>query len=311
MQKFVMQKSILLLSAFAVALASPAYGQSKKELAAQDAMLAERITNLESRMLTGDPAAERLMQRIDALEEAQRTLTGELERVRYERDNLRTEVKALTDDVRAMQELSNRMQIHLDAVDLVASEQQNRRAPRVYDGSPNAGQYATPSYQTQQPVPYDPTPNYGTNPTIISGPPSVSQQTIGVQDSYQDLASLPASGKQKMLEGRFLEAQSDFKTYLGAIPDAADAGEVNFWLGESHYVQGQFTDAASAYIQSMKKAPNGIKAPDAMVKLAGALRELGKKAEACQTLDSFPAQYPNAAAIIRQKVRDELARTGC
>ena len=63
-------------------LAAPAYAQSKKELAAVDAQLAQHLTTLESRMLTGDPAAERLMQRMDSLETSQRTLTGEVETLR-------------------------------------------------------------------------------------------------------------------------------------------------------------------------------------------------------------------------------------
>ena len=45
-------------------LATPAMAQSKKELAAVDAQLAQRLSTLESRMLTGDPAAERLMQKM-------------------------------------------------------------------------------------------------------------------------------------------------------------------------------------------------------------------------------------------------------
>ena len=75
--------------------ATPAQAQSKKELAAQNVALAERLARLESRMLTGYPAAERLMTRIDSLETAQRTLRGELERVAYERDGLKGEVMQL------------------------------------------------------------------------------------------------------------------------------------------------------------------------------------------------------------------------
>ena len=95
------------------------------------------------------------------------------------------------------------------------------------------------------------------------------------------------------------------------MPDAPDAGEIQFWLGETYYVRQGYADAADAYIASMRKSPKGIKAPDAMVRLAGALRGLGKKDEACRTLDSFPAQYPNAAASIRTRHKTELARTGC
>ena len=72
-----MRKSISLLTAsFAclVLASTPAAAQSKKELAAQNAQLAQRLTALENRMLTGDPAAERLMQRMDSLESSQRAL---------------------------------------------------------------------------------------------------------------------------------------------------------------------------------------------------------------------------------------------
>ncbi len=293
-----MYKFVLALSIAFFVFVGPAQAQSKKELAQQDLELAERISVLESRLLTGDPAAERLMQRIDALEASQRTLTGEVERLRFERDNLRAEVAALGDDVRELQELSTRMKIHLDAVDLIAQEQAARRAPTIYDGSPNAF-----SNQSN-------TIDYG-QPSSIPDAPVFREQTIGVQQNYNDLSELPDKAKQKLAEGDFIGAQTDFRTYLDNLPDAPDAGEISYWLGESYYVTQSYADAADSYINSMRKDPNGVKAPDAMVKLAAALRELGKTTEACQTLDSFPAQYPNAADHVRNRARTELARTGC
>jgi hypothetical protein len=104
-------------------IAVPAQAQSKKELAAQNTALAERLGRLESRMLTGDPAAERLMARIDALESAQRALRGELERVAYERDGLKGEVMQLRTELQIIQDMAGRMRVHLDAVDLIAQEQ--------------------------------------------------------------------------------------------------------------------------------------------------------------------------------------------
>ena len=67
----------LLCVAVAMLTASSAHAQSKRELAAQNAQLAQRIGILEQRLLTGDPAAERLMARMDNLETSQRSLTGE------------------------------------------------------------------------------------------------------------------------------------------------------------------------------------------------------------------------------------------
>ena len=90
-------------------------------------------------MLTGDPAAERLMQRMDSLETSQRTLTGEVETLRYERETLLKQVEAMAAEIQTKQALIDRMKIHLDAVDLVSSEtsssnivQSDPYAPRTY-----------------------------------------------------------------------------------------------------------------------------------------------------------------------------------
>jgi len=119
MRAIIVSLALLLVTS----LVSPAsMAQSKKELAAQNAELVQRLERLESRLLTGDPAAEALMSRVDAIETSNRNLTGEVERLRFERDNLRAEVKALADDVRTLQEQSTKFNIHLDAVELVAKQ---------------------------------------------------------------------------------------------------------------------------------------------------------------------------------------------
>ncbi len=311
-------------------LAAPSYAQSKKELAAVDAQLAQRLTTLESRMLTGDPAAERLMQRMDALETSQRTLTGEVETLRYERDTLLKQVEAMAAELQTKQSLIDRMKIHLDAVDLVSSETRaparissNPYAPRTYgqDGGYSSGTvvqsspYTEPqSYSSEATI----DPSYdSTQLSQIPAAPIFNERTIDVQETYQqetyqnDVTELGASGKTKLAEGDFIGAQTAFKQYLEYNPDASDKGEINYWLGESYFVRGGYADAADAYITSMREDAKGVKAPDAMVRLAASLRELGNKAEACQTLATFPAQFPNASSTTKEKARVEAARTGC
>lgn len=293
-------------------LATPVMAQSKKELAAVDAQLAQRLSTLESRMLTGDPAAERLMQKMDALEMSMRTLRGEVEQLRFERDSLLQQVQAMAGDTALDQDLINRMKIHLDAVDLVASEQRSADpyAPRTYSGS---GLQGPPAMEgegfSSQPV--LPGGQESGQLSQIPSAPVFKERTIGVQEKYNDVSQLSQLGQTKLAEGDFAGAQTAFKQYLQFNPDAADAGEVNFWLGESYFVRGGFADAADAYITSMRKSPKGPKAPDAMVRLAATLGKLGNKAEACQTLATFPAQFPNASASTKEKARVEAARTGC
>ena len=298
-------------------LATPVMAQSKKELAAVDAQLAQRLTTLESRMLTGDPAAERLMQKMDALETSMRTLRGEVEQLRFERDSLLQQVQAMAGDTALDQDLINRMKIHLDAVDLVASEQRSAPvqsspyASRTYGGGGTVIQSnPAPVFESET---YSSQPLSSESGTLsqIPSAPVFKEQTIGIQQDYNDVSQLSEVGQRKLAEGDFSGAQTAFKQYLEFNPDAADAGEVNYWLGESYFVRGGYADAADAYITSMRSDPKGAKAPDAMVRLAATLGKLGNKAEACQTLATFPAQFPNASASTKEKAKVEAARTGC
>ena len=298
MIKYFPVKSFTLLCLMAsFLLASPAEAQSRKELAAQNVQLAQRVSILEQRLLTGDPAAERLMARMDTLETSQRSLTGEMERLRYERDNLVAELEALEGDIRAMQELSTRIRIHLDAVDLVAQETQGRA--ESYDYGPEI---------EGQPSPIPEAPVYEEKELVIGEETAPAEPKIPLG---QDVSQLGQIGKTKLAEGDFAGAQVSLSQYLEFNPDAADAGEMSFWLGESYFVRGGYADAADAYISSMRKNPEGEKAPNAMVRLAAALRELGKTAEACQTLASFPSQFPDAREAVREKANVEAVRTGC
>jgi len=289
---------ILPLLATSFLIAAPAQAQSKKDLAAQNTALADRLARLESRLLTGDPAAERLMTRIDALEASQRALRGELERVAFERDGLKGEVMQLRTELQIIQDMAGRMRVHLDAVDLIAQEQTRPVERRV--GPISQGPV----------VPLNP----------LGSPPVHRDRTYVVgQDSYSsapseptnDVTELGETGKRLLAEGDFAGAQISLKQYLQFNPDAPDVGEMNFYLGESYYVRGGYADAADAYITSMKREPRGVKAPDAMVRLAGALRELGKPQDACATLASLPSQYPNASPTVNDKARLEAARAGC
>ena len=278
-------------------IAAPAQAQSKKDLAAQNTALAERLGRLESRMLTGDPAAERLMARIDALETAQRALRGELERVAYERDGLKGEVTQLRTELQIIQDMAGRMRVHLDAVDLIAQEQ--TRPVQMRTGPVSIG----PT------TPLDPlggAPTFGQQPLVLG-----SGQAPEPAVPTNDITELGQAGKRLLSEGDFAGAQISLKQYLQFNPDAADVGEMNYYLGESYYVRGGYADAADAYITSMKRDPRGVKAPDAMVRLAGALRELGKTQDSCATLASLPRQYPNASPTVKNKAKLEAARSGC
>lgn len=293
--RFIMRISLFFIS-FVLILGSalPAHAASKKELEAKIIQLEQRLGTLENRMLTGDPAAERLMQRMDALETSQRSMTGEVERLRYESDRLQEDVRALASQIVGLQTVAEDMRRHLQAVEIIAQERTQQQIQSsgsiVYGGTGASGIYAGGS-------------SFPPPPTIIGAEP------IGGQSN--DMTQLAVIGQDRMNEGDFSGAQSAFQQYLDLNPDAADRGDVYFWLGETYYAKSGFSSAADAYIASMRAAPKGDYAPEAMVKLAATARALGKTDMACQTLASFPAQYPKAVPAVREKARIEKLRSGC
>lgn len=280
-------RSILLLTALTL-LPATAHAQSKKELAAQDRALSERITRLESRMLSGDPAVEQLVQRIDALESQSRTLTGEVETLRHEKSLLAKDVSALALEIAALQELASRTRIHLQAVDAVAARSQSVLSPQPPDTWPQGE--TMPSSEAQIATP---------TPAAANIPKSIAP------------FERAGRGKDRMLAGDYTGARADFTAYLEAAPDAADSGDVQFWLGETYFIESKYSEAASAYIGSMRSAPNGLYAPEAMVRLASTARSLGKQEAACQTLASFPAEYPAARDHVKALANTERSLNNC
>jgi TolA-binding protein len=195
-------------------IALPAQAQSKKELAAQNIALSQRLTALENRMLTGDPAAERLMQRTDALEASQRSLTGEVERLRYERDTLQAEVKTLAGEIAALQTLAEDMERHLKAVEIVASTPQPQPGMQIdpSTGSLTYGETGTVSgggvygggvYSDGSSLPPP--------PVILNGP------TASIETN--DMTQLAQVGLDKLNQGDFSGSQSAFIQYLEYNPD--------------------------------------------------------------------------------------------
>lgn len=281
--------SSILAAILMASITMPAFAQSRAELAARNEALQQRVERLESRMLTGDPAAERLMARVDTLETTIRTLQGEVERLSYERELTEAEIDALKSDIRILQDLSTRMKIHLDAVDLVAAQS----APRVDE-------------------------TYVEGPATLSqiqGPPSTRTEDFQLPPAEDnignDAAALGGIGKTRLAEGDYAGAEEAFTQYLQFNSDTSDSGEIRYWLGESHFVRGRYNAAAESYIASMRADADGPRAPHAMIKLGAALREMGQTEEACAALQSFDAQFPSASQDAREKAALESDRTGC
>ncbi|PWE16421.1 hypothetical protein DDZ18_13460 [Marinicauda salina] len=299
-----------------VVMTAPASAQSRRELAARLDQVEARLAEMEESFLAGDPVAETLLTRVDALEREQRALTGELERLNYENRQLRQELDRLGVDVDR----------------LLSGGAGSAGGPAALEAGSGQAETAAGETATGESVAVvDPDDPYAADraaitrplqaPSARSGDGGASQPAAGATaGTATGAASAPSAlepeelfrqGRSRLLDGDFGGAQESFAAFTGNHADHELADEAWYWLGETHFVLGEFQDAADSYLASLQAARRGDRAPDALVRLAASLAAMGQTGEACNVLDSFDAEFPNADAEARRKAEREASRAGC
>ena len=291
-------------------LVTPAYAVSKKELAAKDLQLEERLMELESRFLTGDPAAEQLIKRNYVLETTVRSLRGEVEQLIYELDQSNKKIDALYGDIDISLQRIIRLEDQLEELNSSFENLENS-----FISNNNSGEDTFPSgdlFENNLDADNFEKSNRNSDKLLSQVPsaPFFKEKTIEVQKAYDDLIRLPDEGKMKLREGDYLGAQLDFEKYILKRPDAEDISIVNYWLGESYFVRNRFQEAATAYIASLSNDPNGKKATTSMIKLATSFAKLNNP-ESCKIFKAFESEYPNATEMEKAKANKEAKKAGC
>lgn len=115
---------------------------------------------------------------------------------------------------------------------------------------------------------------------------------------------------QALLQRRFDDASTGFKDFITKYPDHNLAGNAEFWLGETYWLQQDFTSAAQAYLNSYKQYPKSSRAPESLLKLGQSLSRLGQKDQACATIGSVDTEFPKAVDV-RKRAQAEYKREGC
>lgn len=114
-----------------------------------------------------------------------------------------------------------------------------------------------------------------------------------------------------LLQQEYAAAQAGFRDFLKVYPRDSLVPNALYWLGETHYVQRSYADAAEAFDLVTQAYGNSPKAPDSMLKRGMALAALGKKADACGVLGQLPGKYPSAPPHLKSKADSERQRIGC
>jgi tol-pal system protein YbgF len=133
-----------------------------------------------------------------------------------------------------------------------------------------------------------------------------------------------AQGRSLLNTGNYTEAEKVFKAFVRDYPDHLLVINAHYWLGETHYIQGDFERASlefantyQTYQKNKQKTSNNVqklpsKAPESLVKLAMCLRGMKKNEEATATLTQLDEEFPNATLTVKklaQRVRKGLDGT--
>jgi len=114
-----------------------------------------------------------------------------------------------------------------------------------------------------------------------------------------------------LLQQQYGAAEAAFRDFLQAHPHDPLAGNAQYWLGESYYVQGQYKSAANAFLKGYETYAKGRKAPDSLLKLAMSLERLGQKDAAYSSLSELSRRFPRAPAHVKKRALSERKSAGC
>jgi tol-pal system protein YbgF len=136
-------------------------------------------------------------------------------------------------------------------------------------------------------------------PASKSAPLQRSLQGAQLADNYR--AALMLYGRAK-----FEDARKMFQQVFDAEPTGDLADNALYWIGETYYAAGQYSEAVRYYRRVTTELGEGNKAPDALFKIALTQAKSGDLALARKTLDEVIARYPYSTAAA--SARAELKR---
>ncbi len=132
-----------------------------------------------------------------------------------------------------------------------------------------------------------------------AAPAPAAAAPSGAQASYQ-------SAMDFIEAGDYAHAVSGMQAFLKQYPNHELADNAQYWIGESYYVQKQYSSALSAFRGVVDKFPLGNKVPDALLKVGYCLLQLGDTEAARRTLERVKTEFAdtNPANLAARKLQE-------
>jgi tol-pal system protein YbgF len=257
---------------------------------------------------SGSSTAVDLQVRMDRLEQQMRDLTGRVE-----------------DETNQVQQLRQRLEQVNSDIDVRLGQGQ------AQDAAAAPPPRAEPTALTPYGRPSPPPPGYGTltppgsetgtaapypEPTELA-PPRVASAGDALRPPGSDaMPSRSASAQYNSAFGLLRKAdypaaEDALRSFIQQHPDDPLAGNAQYWLGESFYARGKYTEAAAAFADGYKRYPRGPKAADGLLQLGMSLARADQKHNACIALMQLDRDFPHPGSAIKDRATQEKKKLGC
>jgi tol-pal system protein YbgF len=182
------------------------------------------------------------------------------------------------------------------------------------------GSATVTSSRPDEPAPGSALPPIGAND---AGPPPAANAAPQPAPDNSETAALPPSGDpgdskhdyevaySYIIQRDYGAAQAGFTDFMKRYPKDALVPNALYWLGETHYQQRNFADAAEAFDLVTRLYSSSPKAADSQLKRALSFSALGKNNEACAALSDLDKKFQNAPTYVKTRAGSERHRLGC
>ena len=101
---------------------------------------------------------------------------------------------------------------------------------------------------------------------------------------------------QLLKESRYQDATNAFTQFLQNYSRGEYADKAQYWIGEIHYIQQDFSSAITAYQTHLENFPQSPKRSQSKLKLANSYIETNQLERANQTLEQILDEFPGSSA---------------
>jgi TolA-binding protein len=119
------------------------------------------------------------------------------------------------------------------------------------------------------------------------------------------------NARSALQSGNYPVAEANLTQLIWVYPTSPEASEGRWLLGEARYVQSAWGTAAQAYVDYLKASPDGPRANEALLRLAGSFRQLGDNRQRCVALAEFKRRTPRPDPTLKARADGEIARVAC